>query len=27
VKLALPPLKAVVAEEIERICGPFTEPE
>ena len=27
VKLALPPLKAVVAEEIERICGPFTQSE
>jgi uncharacterized protein with HEPN domain len=27
VKLALPPLKAVILEEIERICGPFTEPE
>ena len=27
VKLALPPFKAAIVEEIERICGPFTEPE
>jgi len=27
VKLALPPLKSVVAKEIERLCGPFTQSE